>query len=1024
MSDKTHTKQADIEQASIGEMVVEGATPKLTQPTSKPPSNDASDSATLAVLGQIATDVKRLSLTSEMLLKRIISDGMTARASAADLAPKSAENTQKEPSSEIDRQPKAPESATKTKSELEAPELAPKREGKAISGLSIESTESARKRRNTLKETEKGHTGAKKAEQKNNQSALVAAPPRSRGEKSKGNTTKKNRESRTIDLEPVVAIRGGHDGVAPQPGGKQPIQTAEPAVPGNKPKSVQADTRRDGGLYIGDDGRVRRPDGTFATKVEVRRFQREQNQPSDAANPDGKDQFTHSLTSLLARGVALLAGPNGIAGAKGLSHSSAGEAAGLAAGGSIFFAIREVTDLASDVSEALKERDIKGAKDLFPYLRKQASALNPFKRGKDEEGAPTAGKPDKDKGTTTAKDATSAEAHRQGELVDTIEQEGLDQAELLERQHGELLEKLDDLIDGSKQKAPGLVDSAMDLAGDAWDRRRGKRRGKRARARQPRQELSTGARRESARARRAPEVGGKPAGRIARVRAAMPRIFSPAASPLVAASATGGAMASTAGIAGSRAVGAGAAAMGARAIPIAGQLLALGMAGYDAYQGFNDKDAQSRAFGLQDNQSATTGQKSAMAAANVLDLGGLTSGLAGLLGSAAGAMGFERLQESLTFDAEDMARAIYDGMTMFDHKNPLKDNGNKSIVNNYGSSGMTYRGTTPVTGEWQGTPVRYNGIEAENGLPANFLGATSMVESGGNPNAYNKKSGAMGEFQFMPKTAAGLGLANAFDQKSSTEAMIKHTKQNQAYFRNQMGREATGRELYLLHQQGMGGGTGLIKALQQNPNASAVEALAANGQKAPVQAVLQNGGRADMTVQEFTDLILRKFDRAEAAIKKNPGKAAEDAKAILKDEKPAYEVPMMLRGGPREGETAPPLISQTEQQASVSTNSMTTTAAVPVTQALAPPMTLRPVVDIQEEQARRSMTEPKPYAPVVDETTKMAKTLQNIERLLAEQNKRQKSSPTGAPMRTGGKPDTTNPPMLSSSMAALASDRS
>ncbi|MGL6448787.1 hypothetical protein ACSZNO_20910 [Aeromonas veronii] len=496
MSDKTHTKQADIEQASIGEMIVEGATPKLTQPTSKSPPNDASDSATLAVLGQIATDVKRLSLTSEMLLKRIISDGMTTRASAADLAPKSAKNTQKEPDPGIGSQQQAPESAEKTKSEPEAPDLAPKMESKAISGLSIESTESARKRRKALQETEEGNSGAKKAKPKNNQGALVAALPRSRGEKPKGSATKKSRENRTIDLEPVIAVRGEHDGVVPQPGGKQPIQTAEPAAPGNKPKSVQADTRRDGGLYIGDDGRVRRPDGTFATKVEVRRFQRDQNQPSDAANPDGKDQFTHSLTSLLARGVALLAGPNGIAGAKGLSHSSAGEAAGLAAGGSIFFAIREVTDLASDVSEALKERDIKGAKDLFPYLRKQASALNPFKRGKDEEGAPTAGKPDKDKGTTTAKDATSAEAHRQGELVDTIEQEGLDQAELLERQHGELLEKLDDLIDGSKQKAPGLVDSAMDLAGDAWERRRGKRRGKRTRARQPRAEISARERRE------------------------------------------------------------------------------------------------------------------------------------------------------------------------------------------------------------------------------------------------------------------------------------------------------------------------------------------------------------------------------------------------------------------------------------------------------------------------------------------------------------------------------------------------
>ncbi|MGL5535991.1 MAG: hypothetical protein ACRDC0_02075, partial [Aeromonas veronii] len=371
MSDKTHTKQADIEQASVGEMVVEGEPLNLAATPEAISAEDTADSATLAVLGQIATDVKRLSITSESLLKRIISDGISARQHHATKAPTSATKRQKSPSTVIERQGVAPESANKAKGEPKSTGLAPTKPTKAISGLSIETTESARKRRKAQKETEKDLSGAKKAQTKNNQNAKVAASPSGRKENPKGNAPRKSRENRTIDLEPTVAVRDKNDGSAPQSVSPEHTQRAEPAAPGRKPKSVQADTRRDGGLYIGDDGRVRRPDGTFATKVEVRRWQREQNEASDAASPDSQEKMTHSLTSLLVRGVALLAGPNGIAGTKGLSHSSAGEAAGVAAGGSIFFAIREVTDLASDVSEALKERDIKGTKDLLPYLKKQ-----------------------------------------------------------------------------------------------------------------------------------------------------------------------------------------------------------------------------------------------------------------------------------------------------------------------------------------------------------------------------------------------------------------------------------------------------------------------------------------------------------------------------------------------------------------------------------------------------------------------------------------------------------------------------
>jgi hypothetical protein len=49
-----------------------------------------------------------------------------------------------------------------------------------------------------------------------------------------------------------------------------------------------------------------------------------------------------------------------------------------------------------------------------------------------------------------------------------------------------------------------------------------------------------------------------------------------------------------------------------------------------------------------------------MAAASVLDMGGLVSGGAGLLGDALGFMGFDGAKEALNFDSGDMAKGIFE----------------------------------------------------------------------------------------------------------------------------------------------------------------------------------------------------------------------------------------------------------------------------------------------------------------------------------------------------------------------------
>lgn len=70
----------------------------------------------------------------------------------------------------------------------------------------------------------------------------------------------------------------------------------------------------------------------------------------------------------------------------------------------------------------------------------------------------------------------------------------------------------------------------------------------------------------------------------------------------------------------------------AKAIPVAGQILTAGMAVYDGVNGWNDAEMHKEAFGLEEGQEASTGQKASAAAANVIDMGGLLTGAAGLLG--------------------------------------------------------------------------------------------------------------------------------------------------------------------------------------------------------------------------------------------------------------------------------------------------------------------------------------------------------------------------------------------------------
>ncbi|HGA9257321.1 TPA: transglycosylase SLT domain-containing protein [Salmonella enterica subsp. enterica serovar Virchow] len=98
-----------------------------------------------------------------------------------------------------------------------------------------------------------------------------------------------------------------------------------------------------------------------------------------------------------------------------------------------------------------------------------------------------------------------------------------------------------------------------------------------------------------------------------------------------------------------------------RAIPIVGTI-AGGI--YDGVTGWNNADAQRKAFGISDGEEPTTQQKTAYTLANILDMGGLISGLSGAIGSALKSMGFDAIGDMLqSFSTDSIAQAIDGSLT-------------------------------------------------------------------------------------------------------------------------------------------------------------------------------------------------------------------------------------------------------------------------------------------------------------------------------------------------------------------------
>lgn len=101
-----------------------------------------------------------------------------------------------------------------------------------------------------------------------------------------------------------------------------------------------------------------------------------------------------------------------------------------------------------------------------------------------------------------------------------------------------------------------------------------------------------------------------------------------------------------------------------------------------------------------------------------------------------------------------------------------------------------------------------------------YLQRLAQVESNGNPQATNGTS--TGLFQFKPETFAGVGGTNIYDVGDQTKAALALARQDRKALQA-LGVQPTDANLYIMHQQGAGGGRALLTA---PPEIGAVAALA------------------------------------------------------------------------------------------------------------------------------------------------------------------------------------------------------
>jgi hypothetical protein len=151
-------------------------------------------------------------------------------------------------------------------------------------------------------------------------------------------------------------------------------------------------------------------------------------------------------------------------------------------------------------------------------------------------------------------------------------------------------------------------------------------------------------------------------------------------------------------------------------------------------------------------------------------------------------------------------------------------------------------------------------INEQYDLPEGHLYTMADIESGFDPLAQNDNSSAGGLMQQTDANADQYGVADRFDPVESAIGAAKAAVSHRETLRAALGRNPTGAELYLAHQQGAGG----APALLSNPNANVLDVLttAYNGDRDKARnAIRDNGGSLDMTAGQFASIWTQEYNR-------------------------------------------------------------------------------------------------------------------------------------------------------------------
>lgn len=133
----------------------------------------------------------------------------------------------------------------------------------------------------------------------------------------------------------------------------------------------------------------------------------------------------------------------------------------------------------------------------------------------------------------------------------------------------------------------------------------------------------------------------------------------------------------------------------------------------------------------------------------------------------------------------------------------------------------------------------------------------------GDPNRKNPESTAMGVYQFIDSAWADEG--GTADDRTDIDQQIKlgiqRIKKNTDGLRESLGREPSGAEVYLAHQQGLAGAKALLNAPADVSAVDAISRFYGSDNAKATAAITKNGGSENMTAGQFVQMWERKFNK-------------------------------------------------------------------------------------------------------------------------------------------------------------------